>query len=517
MNRTILIRVTAPAVVLGAILLGACLVSAWHVNRLQANLALILSENVTSLEAAQDLEIEVRQLRFHSFLYLLNPRPERLVPIEEDHRRFEAALRIARGAVSMPEEEAYVTAIEEGYGKYHDEMAQLREAPLTDLSRADFGKLADAHPIRHLVDACQGLMRLNKTMMERTAQDSAQLSRRAHLVMLLLGVLGPLGGLSIGYGMARGLSRSIAQLRVRVEGLTRRLDPAGLATPGGSLNGNGRTGELYDVGSISVAADGELRALDQQLQVVFRGVEQVVERLQQNERELLRSEQLAAVGQLAASVAHEIRNPLAAVKMLVEAARRARNPRPLSAEDLRVIHAEVARLEQTAQGFLDFAGPPAPQPIRCDLRELVAHAVELVRGRARQQGVEVAAPPPPGPVPVHVDRGQLSTVLLNLLINALDAMPHGGRLEIRLGAAEGEVRLAVRDSGAGIVPEMVGRLFTPFASSKPTGTGLGLSISRRVIEDHGGRVTAANRPEGGACFTVILPAVEENHADLADR
>jgi two-component system sensor histidine kinase HydH len=91
-------------------------------------------------------------------------------------------------------------------------------------------------------------------------------------------------------------------------------------------------------------------------------------------------------------------------------------------------------------------------------------------------------------------------------LNALDAMPRGGKLEIDLESLEpAGIRLSVRDTGPGIADEITDRLFTPFTSTKPTGTGLGLSISRRIVEEHGGSITAANRPEGGACFTITLP------------
>jgi signal transduction histidine kinase len=224
---------------------------------------------------------------------------------------------------------------------------------------------------------------------------------------------------------------------------------------------------------------------------------------------MLRAEQLAAVGQLAASVAPEVRNPLTAVKMRVELALRPRDPKPLTRDDLRVIHGEVTRLEQTVQNFLSFARLPTPRRSDCDLREVVAQAVELVRARAAQQNVAVTVRCPEAPVPGCVDQDQLRTVLVNLCLNALDAMPQGGRLEVRLEAPPGlETRLAVLDSGGGIPEEMAGRLFTPFASSKPTGTGLGLSISRRIVEEHGGRLTADNRPEGGAYFTIRLPAAD---------
>src|SRR5439155_4417877 len=129
---------------------------------------------------------------------------------------------------------------------------------------------------------------------------------------LLLGIGGPVGGLLCGYGIARVLSRSIYKLSVRVQDISQRLE----------------------LPSISVTADGDLEQLDQQLQIVVQRVEEVAERVHRHQHEMLRAEQLSAVGQLAASVAHEVRNPLTAVKMLVEAAMRPDNRKPLSLDDL---------------------------------------------------------------------------------------------------------------------------------------------------------------------------------------
>jgi signal transduction histidine kinase len=233
----------------------------------------------------------------------------------------------------------------------------------------------------------------------------------------------------------------------------------------------------------------------------------VAEKMRRHQHEMLRAEQLSAVGQLAASVAHEVRNPLTSVKLLVESALQGGDRRRLNDDDLQVIHGEIVRLEQTVQNFLDFARPPTLRRSEFDLRELLAQALDLVRARARQQAVVLAVHTPLVPVQADGDASQLCTVFVNLFLNALDAMPDGGELRIDLDSSfGGEIHLDVADSGAGIAPEIAARLFTPFASTKATGTGLGLSISRRIIEEHGGRVTAANRPEGGACFHIVLPA-----------
>jgi signal transduction histidine kinase len=500
MNRRILLQVAAPSVAVGLLLLAACGASVWYIHHIQHEFARLLSQNVTLLQAAQVLEIRVRQLRFHSFLYLVEPRADRMAPVETDQRLFEEALATARATAVTAEERASVGAIEAGYREYRRELAKLREEVARAGPRTDFGRLADAHPIRHVVDPCQDLLRLSQQAMEQSSRESARVSERVQLAMAALGVLGPLSGLVLGYGIARGLSRSIYKLSLRVQNMAQHLD--------------------QDVASVVVSADGDLQSLDRQLRHIVAKVEEVGERLQRHQRDMLRAEQLAAVGQLAASVAHEVRNPLAAVKLLVDAARRVQNRKPLSTEDLEVIQRELGRLEQTVQHFLDFARPPAPQRSRTDLREVIGQAVDLVRARLNQQAVSLDTRLPHRPLWANIDRNQLGTVLVNLFINALDAMPKGGRLEVRLedDPALG-VRLQVADTGPGIPPAMAGRLFTPFASSKPTGTGLGLSISRRIIEEHDGAISAANEPQGGACFTIRLPRLlpEDVHAHAAGR
>ncbi|MGE3807033.1 MAG: sensor histidine kinase, partial [Gemmataceae bacterium] len=294
-------------------------------------------------------------------------------------------------------------------------------------------------------------------------------------------------GLIMGYGIARGLSKSIYQLSVHVQDMAQRLDEG--------------------VASVRVVADGDLDNLDKHLQHVVGRVEEVTARLQRHHWEMLRAQQMSAVGQLAASVAHEVRNPLTSVKMLVEAALRTQNPKPFTRDNLAVIHNEVVRLEQTVQGFLDFARPPSLKFQDCDLSEVVAQAVELVRARARQQRVEIDCRSTDETVMLHIDPGQFCNVLVNLFINALDAMPDGGHLEILIKQRPGDgVQITICDTGTGIPEEMSDRLFTPFASTKATGTGLGLSISQRIVKDHQGKISAGNRPEGGACVTITLPA-----------
>src|SRR5579883_3407047 len=255
MNRRILIQVTTPAVAIGLLLLGACLASAWYITKLQTDLTRVLSQNVRSLEAAQELELRVRQLRFHSFRYLIDPQHYSLEPIQDDHRRFEEALEQAKKSVYSPSEQVWVREIENGYKKYHSEMDRLREELVPGRPSSELLKMLDSHPIQHVVKPCQELIRVNNETIEETPAESDRVGDQVRKVMLLLGLGGPVGGLIIGFGVARALSRSIYQLSVRVQDIANRLD--------------------QDVGSVSVAAGGDIRSLDQQLQYVVRRVEEV--------------------------------------------------------------------------------------------------------------------------------------------------------------------------------------------------------------------------------------------------
>ena len=230
-----------------------------------------------------------------------------------------------------------------------------------------------------------------------------------------VGTLGSVVGIFLGYHVARSLRQSIYQLSVRVR------DAAG------------KLGQ--DLPAVVVAEHDDLHHLNKQVQGLVREIEQVVGRLQQREREVLRAEQLAAVGQLAAGLAHELRNPLTSIKILVQSIREEAAAQNQPGEDLQIIELEIRRMEKCLQMFLDFARPPKPEFRRLDLSILVERTLALVGSRARKQHVAIRFERPEAPLVAEVDDDQIQQLLVNLSLNALDAMPRGGTLEVELRRA----------------------------------------------------------------------------------
>jgi signal transduction histidine kinase len=481
MNTFLFGRHSWPFVLLGGLLAAACLVSTWYINRLQADLARAVRHDAARMEAADELQVQLRHLRFHSVVCAADPAPVRRAVVDADTAQADAALAAIRADITA-DDEPLLAAIETGYAEYKRRLGpDGQPPPAADM--ADLVRWSDAHPMRDLLQPCRDLSDRQRTRMDAGLVRSEEQSAWAGRLLLGLGLVGAFGGLVIGYATARGQSRRAARLSVRVRAVQSRLD--------------------QEVGAVTV--ERPAGSLDEQLDRVVERVTDVCRRLQEQERDLLRAEQLAAVGQLAAGVAHEVRNPLTGIKFLIECALRGTNPVPLTDEDLRLISREVVRIERTVQGLLDFARMPPPDRRPHDLRALVTDAVALARGRAEQKGVTLAADLPADAVPVSADRDQMLSLLTNLLFNAIDATPPGGAVGACVAAGPGGIlTVAVTDTGPGIAPAVAARLFTPFATTKPTGTGLGLTVARRVARDHGGTLTAANRPDGGAVFTLTL-------------
>lgn len=238
---------------------------------------------------------------------------------------------------------------------------------------------------------------------------------------------------------------------------------------------------------------------------ILAAIVDITERKRLEER-LAQSEALAAVGSMAAILAHEIRNPLGSIVM----AARSLDHGDLTPEDRKtvsnVLTEESQRLNRTLQDFLLFARPRPPKLERADLNQLAEETAAALRSDAQLLGaatLELALDPALPPFPHDAD--QVRQVLWNLLLNGVQAMGGRGRLRLSTAAESGRAVLRVDDSGPGIDPSMLERIFDPFFTTKKKGTGLGLAICRRIALAHGGAMSADEAPSGGARFTLSLP------------
>lgn len=226
--------------------------------------------------------------------------------------------------------------------------------------------------------------------------------------------------------------------------------------------------------------------------------------LEVKNRELARKNRLADLGEMASHVAHEVRNSLTPITLYLSLLRRNLADDAKGLEVLGKAEAGFTALGATVNDLLAFSAHRQPQPSAFLVDELVEEIADSLGPQLEAQGVDVELDIPPA-MPLRADREMIRRALLNLMLNALDVMPHGG--EIIVTACEGfeGFEIEVADSGPGIRDEDEPRLFEPFFSTKETGTGLGLSVVAHVAEAHGGSVIAENCPQGGAAFTIRLP------------
>ena len=233
-------------------------------------------------------------------------------------------------------------------------------------------------------------------------------------------------------------------------------------------------------------------------------------RLQTAQEKLVEAERMATVGRLSLKVAHEVRNPIAAIELNAELLGDIVEGQPGAEMNeagglVRAIREQVTALDALTEEYLAFARFPKPQFEEDSVNEMVNALVEFVRPWAEHQGIEVRRVIDPTVPPLEIDRTLLRQAVLNLIKNGLEGMSQGGVLTVVTRRTDDSVEISVSDTGPGITAEVGRRLFEQFFTTKPQGTGLGLPISRQIVEEHGGRLGWVSTPGAGATFTVTLP------------
>lgn len=254
--------------------------------------------------------------------------------------------------------------------------------------------------------------------------------------------------------------------------------------------------------------EGKVQASNKELGVAYQT-------LKQRQEELIQSEKMAALGQLSAGIAHEIRNPITSIKIFIQSLEREIDLDDNQKEDFRIIRKEIDRINEHITLFLNFARPEDPVFSAITISEILKDPLNLLAAKLKDTGIRLEVALFDDRTPVRGDRKQLAQVVLNLLLNAVEAMPQGGTLKISSalktdpGSLQEVLQLIVKDTGHGIPVADRPYLFDPFFTTKAGGTGLGLSVAYSIIQKHSGRIEVESELGKGSSFILSLPVRKE--------
>lgn len=271
--------------------------------------------------------------------------------------------------------------------------------------------------------------------------------------------------------------------------------------------------KIAQLGSGDLSASVSFAHRNDEIGDLGRNFNHMVEQLRESRNEIerlhrtqmSRAEHMATLGEMATGLAHEIRNPLAGIAGVIEIISRdlpASSPARAVVKDVRQ---EIARINRIVSDLLQTARPHPPKVRKSDLNTTVEHAVMLGRQQALSKSIEIALHKDPSLPEVEHDSDQIHQVLLNLLLNSLQAIDNNGKIAVTVERRGDRAVIEVADNGRGISPENLPNIFRPFYTTKGEGTGLGLSLARRIVEDHQGRIDVTSTVGKGTTFAVILP------------
>ncbi len=328
-------------------------------------------------------------------------------------------------------------------------------------------------------------VKLLQVALESQISDRVHAAERTEANTVALIVIYSLLALAVGVGAAAISQRLLAPIQRLTEGVK--------AVAAGDLSRKVEVRSRDEIGLLAREFNAMAASLDRQ------------------QAELRRAERLAAVGRISAQITHEIRNPLNAIglnaELLAEEIAGLSGPAGEARALLAAISREVDRLNGVAEEYLRFARVPRESTDRHDVSELLGHLLDFLAPELAVARVEVRRQLSRGLPPVRGDEGRLRAVFLNLLRNSREAMPEGGTITVTTRRVDpSDVEILVEDTGGGIPPDDLTRVFEPFYSTKERGTGLGLAFTQQVMEEHGGSIRCESTVGRGTVFTLRLPA-----------
>lgn len=470
--------------VTATVFLGLVLV--WTTYRMEELLASITRRELAAVQRDEALAQALQQQKGLIAYHLLDGDPGWLERHAAGRQRFTAMLRQLREDADDDAARAALDRLDVDYARYAEAKAQVVSLYAGGEPQAGAAVHAEAHrQYERLLERIDELKRVHTGRM--LSADEAGHAQARRLRLLAAGAVAGLIGLTL-------LLAFVFVYRI-MEPLRRLTREAGRAP-------------------LPAHTADEVKTLSRRVRVLLQNIDLAQNELERSRESLAHAEKMALVGKLAAGMAHSIRNPFTSVKMRLFSLSRSLVPDEAQREDIEVISEEIRHIDTIVQNFLEFSRPPRLRMQPVSPSSVVDSTLRLLDQRLKSYGVAVRLDRSAAALPtVQADPEQLKEVLVNLVVNACEAMPQGGGIVIEervARSADGEELAAVRvrDNGPGILEHLVERIFDPFFSTKEQGTGLGLSIARRIIAEHGGGLRGETAPGGGAVFTLTLPVKE---------
>jgi signal transduction histidine kinase len=490
MNFNISYKMIVWALVTTSILLAGGYLMISYIYEIQEENNRLIEENVQNARVAKELKLSLYSIRAASLTYLFDRSPERIADLQQKQNEFLTLFEKSRESIKSDEADLLFQRISALFSNYQQTLKNALE-----LHR--MGRISQPNAL--IVHASNDLI---KTIDENAdnfivANENAQAELRISIkkndyiirkATMALGIGGAVLGLILGWFIARIIINPIYKLVLKVR------DAAG--------------SEMVE--HIRMSPGKELEELDEHINRLIRRINKAHEDLQKNRLLLEQSNKFAAIGKIAPALAHEIRNPLTSVKLLIYTMMQEEDLSKEKLHDFEIISHEISRVEGFLQKFLKYARPAKPQIQSVEIEPVIQEVLYLMSAQLKQNNIQVMENYSTNGTFIQVDPDMIKQILMNLILNAIESMGNKGEMNILTRIKPDQknkqfMEISISDSGPGIPQEIVDTLFDPFVKGKDQGIGLGLSISQRIAEQHQGWISAANNSDKGASFIIHLP------------
>ncbi|MEJ2716787.1 MAG: ATP-binding protein [Deltaproteobacteria bacterium] len=459
--------------------------SIWHTYMMERFFTSVVTSDLQALQVSQELMNSAVTQKGYLTYFFQDGDPKWLKELDKLEHSFEIWLKKARGWAKGQKERAILNEIDAQYIRIV--FRRNRVIALYKQGQKEEGsKLQQKLRLQffHIIDLCRQFVRGHEERIDQARKANKEMAWKVSVIAgaALLGVV--VLGTILAYTLVTDVLRPIRRLAAST-----------------------------DASEAGGAMDDEVKALGMRFQKLMKDVDQTKSKLEWSREHLQLAEKWALVGKLAAGVAHSIRNPLTSVKMRLFSMERSLALSATQKEDFEVISEEIRHIDTIVNNFLEFARPPKLKMRSASPSDAVDLAVQLLRHRLDSYNAKVEVIRDGRLPEIEADPEQLKEVLVNLMVNACEAMVNGGTIQIQEEKSSSDtlgpvVVIKVSDDGPGIPESEQTRVFQPFFSTKEEGTGLGLSIATRIVEEHRGWLDLESTEGKGATFVITLPAGE---------